>query len=86
MSLWRVSWQDYRGWRAADLVQPRPELHSADFATLEEAKAEQALRRAQGLTVCVSPTPDPKRTVRQRSRFPDPELPTTPKDARRLTP
>ena len=84
--MWRVSWQDYRGWRTADLVQPRPELHVADFATLEEAKAEAALRRAQGLTVCVSPTPDLKRTRRSRSRFPDPALPITPRDARRLTP
>lgn len=85
MSLWRVSWQDYRGWRTADLVQPRPELHIADFATLEEAQAEAALRRAQGLTVCVSPAPDPRRTDRRRSRFPDPDLPVVPPDARRLT-
>ncbi len=84
--MWRVSWQDYSGWRTADLVQPRPELHIADFATLEEAKAEQALRHSQGMTVCISPTPDPRRTRRIRSRFPDPAMPTTPKDARRLTP
>lgn len=82
--MWRVSSQDYRGWRTADLVQPRPELAVADFATKAEADAEAALRRAEGLTVCVSPTPDPKR-ARRRTRFPDPALPTTPKGARRLT-
>ena len=84
--MWRVSWQDYRGWRTADLVQPRPELHVADFATLEEAKAEHALRHSQGMAVCIGPTPDPKRTSRRsRSRFPDPALPTA-KPERRLTP
>jgi hypothetical protein len=31
--------------------------------------------------VCVSPTPNPKRT--RRSRFPDPALPTVPKGTRR---
>jgi hypothetical protein len=83
--MWRCSWQDYRSWRTADLEQPRPEVQIRDFGTIEEAQTEAALRRAAGMTVCVTPAPDPKRG-RQRSRFPDPALPTTPKDARKLTP
>jgi hypothetical protein len=74
-----------QGWRTADLEQPRPELHVRDFATKAEADIAAASHRLAGMTVCVSPTPDPKR-IRRRSRFPDPALPTTPKDARRLTP
>jgi len=81
--MWRVSSQDYRGWRTADLVQPRPEVSVADFATKAEADAEAALRRAEGLTVCVSPTPDLRRT-RRRTRFPDPVMSTD--RGRRLTP
>lgn len=83
--MWRCSWQDYRGWRTADLEQPRPVVQVKDFGTLEEANVEASLRRAAGMTVCVSPTPDPRRG-RRRSRFPGPALPTIPKEARRLTP
>jgi hypothetical protein len=83
--MWRVSWQDYRGWRTADLVQPRPELHVADFASKAEADIVAASHRLAGLTVCVSPTPDPKRGS-PRIRFPEPDLPTVPPADRRLTP
>jgi hypothetical protein len=65
MTTWRVSSQDYRSWRTAHMAQPRPELRVRDFGTLEEAEAEADLRRAQGLTVCVSPTPPPRRTRRR---------------------
>ena len=83
--MWRCSWQDYRGWRTADLEQPRPELHVKDFDTIEEANREARGQRHAGMTVCVTATPKP-RSARPRSRFPDPTLPTTPKDQRRLTP
>ena len=70
MTTWRVSSQDYRSWRTADLVQPRPEVQVRDFGTREEAEAEADLRRAQGLTVCISPTPPPRRTRRRRVPLP----------------
>jgi hypothetical protein len=83
--MWRCSWQDYRGWRTADLKQPRPEVQVKDFATREEADREARIQQSAGMTTCVSPAPEP-RSVRRRSRFPDPALPAVPKDARRLTP
>ncbi len=59
--MWRVSWQDYQGWRTADLVGKRPEVGRRDFIDKAEADAFAAQYRAAKLTVCVTPTPSPKR-------------------------
>jgi len=38
MSLWRVHWQDFRGWRTADFEQPYPERHFEDHPDRKAAE------------------------------------------------
>ena len=66
--MWRVSWQDYRGWRTRDLVEPRPELEFHDYPDKAEADRRAERLKAAGMTVCVAPTPPPRRN-RRRPRF-----------------
>lgn len=62
--MWRVSWQDYRHWRTADLKQPHPKITKEDFAdrSAADSRKEQLVR--DGMTVCITPTPFGKRTRR----------------------
>jgi len=58
--MWRVSWQDYRGWRTSELLEPHPAVQFRDFSERAPAEAELRLRRAAGMTACLSPTPLPR--------------------------
>jgi len=69
--MWRVSWQDYRGWRTRDLVEPRPDVEFKDYQDKREADRHAERLKAAGMTVCVAPTPPPRRT-RRRPRFTPP--------------
>ena len=60
MSLWRVHWQDFRGWRTTDFEQPYPERHFEDHPDREAAERAKRLLIASGMTACVSPTPPPR--------------------------
>ena len=69
--IYRVSWQDYRGWRERDPSEPRPALYFRDYPTRAEAESEQRLQRLAGMTVCLvemDPLAPPKRTRARPSR------------------
>lgn len=57
---WRVSWQDYRGWRTKDVKEPKPPVRFRDFMELADAERERRIQRAAGMTVCLTPILPPK--------------------------
>jgi hypothetical protein len=58
--MWRVSWQDYRGWRTVNLEEKRPQVGRRDFNEKAEAEKFANLCRDAGLMACVSPAPGPR--------------------------
>jgi hypothetical protein len=64
--MWRMSYQDFRGWRTTDFKQAYPEVKFEDFS--DKQSADQAKSRAilDGFTACVAPTP----TGRLRAKRP----------------
>lgn len=67
---WRVSFQDYRGWRTKDIKEPHPPVHVLNFGLREDAERECRLQRAAGMTACVTPVPLPRATRRVREKLP----------------
>lgn len=76
--MFRVSYQDYRGWRTKDFKQPHPDVIFEDFQTKEEADRAKARLVNEGLTACVAPTPGP-RLRRKRPTTLDDVAGTSPK-------
>jgi hypothetical protein len=72
---WRVSWQDYRGWRATDFEERRPSILWADFEDRTDAERELRLQRAAGMTACMHEWITNKRTRQRRQRVEMRELP-----------
>jgi len=58
--MWRMSYQDYRGWRQMDLKEPRPPVQFEDYPDKDAAVRAKERAIAEGFTACVAPTPDPK--------------------------
>lgn len=63
---WRVSTQDYRGWRTKDFKEPHPEVTFEDHPTRGAAELAKTAAIAAGLTACITPTPHPKRKGRPK--------------------
>ena len=56
----RVSWQDYRGWRERNPNEKVPLVRFEDLETKDEADARKAQLKLDGLIACVAPTPAPR--------------------------
>lgn len=64
--MWRVSYQDYRGWRSSSIAENHPPVKVEDFQTKEEAESAKRTAVYAGLTACITPTPLAK--VRKRNQ------------------
>lgn len=66
---YRVSYQDFRGWREAEPDEV-PEVLTEDFEERGAAEAFKNVLASNGLTACVTQLPPPLAKVKHQDRTP----------------
>jgi hypothetical protein len=70
--MWRMSYQDYRGWRTTDFKQPYPPVQFEDYPDREGAERAKARAAAEGYTACIAPTPTGRLKIKRPTMIADP--------------